>query len=88
MDPQKRQLLTVDYSPSILAPTNLLSLNDDGLLGSNNSKWNDVLDLSVERTLLFVQFVIIVRVHLEIVEGEFLLDPLLESRALLKGKRV
>ena len=46
------------------------------------------LDLGVDRTLLIVELVVVVGVHLQVVEGKLLLDALLESLALLEGQRV
>lgn len=46
------------------------------------------LNLSVDRALLIIELLIIVGVHLEVVEGELLLNALLESLALLKGQGV
>ena len=37
-------VLDVDDSPSVLTSTDLLAANDDGLLGADNSKRDDVLD--------------------------------------------
>lgn len=46
------------------------------------------LDLSVETTLLLIKLIVVVGVHLEVVEGELLLDTLLELLALLEGEGV
>jgi hypothetical protein len=46
------------------------------------------LNLSVDGTLLIVQLVVIVGVHLQIVEGELLLNALLESLALFEGEGI
>lgn len=46
------------------------------------------LNLSVDGTLLVVQLVVIVGVHLQVVESELLLDTLLESLALFESERV
>ena len=46
------------------------------------------LDLGVDRTLLVVELVVIVRVHLQVVEGKLLLDPLLEGLALFQRQGV
>lgn len=85
---QYRVAHTVDHAPSVLAPANLLSLDDNGLLRSNNCEGDDVLDLSIKGAFLLIQLVVIVGVHLEVVEGEFLLDSLLESSALLESEGV
>jgi len=46
------------------------------------------LDLCVNRTLLIVQLLVVVGVHLEVVESEFLLDAILERLSLLQGQGV
>jgi hypothetical protein len=46
------------------------------------------LNLGIDSTLLIIELVIIVRVHLQVVEGELLLDALLERLTLLEGERV
>ncbi len=99
-------VLNVDYTPSVLASTDLLAIDNDALLGTNNSKRNKALhtqlagdltpkgehatnlDLSVNRTLLLILIIIVIGVHLEVVESEFLLDALLEFLSLLEGQRV
>jgi hypothetical protein len=37
-------LLTIDNTPAVLATTNLLSSNDNGLFGTDNGKWNEILN--------------------------------------------
>lgn len=46
------------------------------------------VNLSVHGALLLIVLVAIVWVHLQVVEGELLLDTLLESLALLHGQGV
>lgn len=36
-------VLHVDDTPAVLAASDLLATNNDGLLGSDNSEWDDVL---------------------------------------------
>jgi hypothetical protein len=36
-------ILNIDYTPAVLAATNLFASDDDGLLGANNSEWDNVL---------------------------------------------
>jgi hypothetical protein len=36
-------VLDVDNTPSVLTSTDLLSSNNNGLLGTDNGEWNDVL---------------------------------------------
>lgn len=37
-------VLNIDDTPAILAPTNLFASNKDRLFGTNNGKWDDVLN--------------------------------------------
>ena len=46
------------------------------------------LNLAVDSALLVVKLVVVVRVHLEVVEGKLLLDALLERLTLLQGEGV
>lgn len=79
---------TIDNTPSVLSSAHLLALNDNGLLGAHDGERNDVLDLGVERALLLVELIVVVGVHLQVVEGELLLNSLLECGALLHGQGV
>ncbi len=36
-------VLDIDHSPTVLASTDLLACNNNGLLRSNNCEWNDIL---------------------------------------------
>lgn len=46
------------------------------------------LNLGVDSTFLIIKFIVVIGVHLQVVESEFLLDSLLEGLALLEGQRV
>lgn len=100
-------ILDVNDAPSVLATPDLLAIDDDVLLGADDSEGNEVLesqvskckpesisgespyiDLSVHGPLLLIMLVTVVRVHLQVVEGEFLLDALLECQALLERQGV
>jgi hypothetical protein len=63
-------------------------VNVDGVLRADDSEGNDGLDLSVHSSLLRVILLVLVRVHPDVVEGELLLDAVLELLALLKRERV
>lgn len=56
--------------------------------GHGENRRKRYLDLDVDCTLLIVELLIVVGVHLQVVEGEFLLDSFLECLALLESKRV
>lgn len=63
-------------------------VNVDGVLRADDSEGNDGLDLSVHSSLLRVVLLVLVRVHPDVVEGELLLDAVLELLALLKRQRI
>ncbi len=46
------------------------------------------LDLCIQGALLLIELIVVVWVHLQVVEGELLLDSLLECLALFKSERV
>jgi hypothetical protein len=46
------------------------------------------LDTGIDGTLLIIELVIVIRIHLEVVESKLGLDSVLESLALLEGKRI
>lgn len=58
------------------------------MLRTDNSEGNDRLDLSVHSGLLRVVLLVLVRVHPDVVEGELLLDAVLELLALLESERI
>lgn len=62
-----------------------LETNNNGIVCADTIAY---LNLSVDGTLLIVQLVVIVGVHLQVVESELLLDALLESLALFESERV
>lgn len=47
-------ILDIDDAPFVLATTDLLAVNNDGLLATNNCKWDDILDGAVCSPLLIV----------------------------------
>jgi hypothetical protein len=98
-------VFNVDHAPSVLSAANLLSVDNDVLLASDDGKGDDILamlaikqyretseyaypDLNVHHTLLVIQLVIVVGVHLQVVESKFLLDPLFEFLSLFQGQGV
>lgn len=81
-------ILDINHTPSVLTSTDLLSVHNDGLLRSNDGKWDDVLDLRIKCTLLLIKLIVIVGVHLQVVEDKLLLDSLLECCSLLQGEGV
>jgi hypothetical protein len=58
------------------------------VLRADDGERNDRLDLSVHSSLLRVILLVLVGVHPDVVEGELLLDAVLELLALLKGEGV
>jgi hypothetical protein len=58
------------------------------VLRTDDSERNDRLDLGVHGSLLRVVLLVLIRVHPDVVEGELLLDAVLELLALLEGERI
>lgn len=58
------------------------------IIARNHNSRKTNLDLGVDVALLLIQVIVVVGVHLQVVEGELLLDALLELLALLEGERV
>lgn len=76
----------VDETPAVLAATDLLAVNNNGLLRANNSKGDDALDLLVQLSVFLVVVLIrIVGVQVQVVVGKLLLQHLLEGLALGNG---
>jgi hypothetical protein len=46
------------------------------------------LDTGIDGTLLIIEFVVVIRIHLEVVESKLRLDSVLEGLSLLEGKRI
>lgn len=65
-----------------------LPVNVHGVLRANNGEGNDGLDLSVHSGLFRIVLLVLVGVHPDVVEGELLLDAILELLALLECERV
>jgi hypothetical protein len=42
-------ILNIDHTPAVLATTNLLATNDNGLFTPYNGKWNNVLLLALTK---------------------------------------
>jgi len=81
-------VLDIDDTPFVLSAADLLAANNDRLLAADNCKWDDVFDGGIGGTFLVIKLVVVVRVHLEVVEGELLLDSLLECSAFLECEGV
>jgi len=81
-------ILDIDNTPAVLATTNLLSSNDNGLLGADDGEWNEILDLSIECNFLVVVLFIIIWIHAKVVESKLFSYPLLESSALLESQTI
>src|SRR3569833_2396648 len=103
-------VLDVDDAPSVLPGRDLLAVDNDGLLGADDSERNQRLqgrnslvyregklrvyrqkthsDLGSVGALLIIMLVVVIGEHLQVVEGELLLDALLEGLALLQRQGV
>lgn len=79
-------VFNIDDAPLVGAGADHFAVDIECPLGTNDGEWNFILqlvqctrmsvylDLSVECTFFFVEFVIVVRIHFEIMEGEFSFD--------------
>ena len=74
----------IDDAPSILATSDLLAIDDDGLLAPNDRKRDHVLDLTIDVPLLIIELVIVIGVHSNVMEGELFSDALFEGSPLLQ----
>ena len=81
-------ILDVDDAPLVLSASDLLAIDDDRLLTADNRERNDVLDSRIGGTFFVIQLLIVIRVHLEVVEGKLLLDSLLKRSAFLEGEGI
>lgn len=79
-------ILDVDDAPAVLSTSNGASAHDDGVLGPYHGEGNEIFDTAVDRALLFVLLVIVVRIHSEVMESKFFPDPLFECHALFEGQ--
>lgn len=52
------------------------------------SKIDTYLDLAVDSTLLIIELIVVIGIHLQVVESKLLLDALLECLTLLQGKGI
>lgn len=81
-------VLHIDDAPSVLSAADLLAIDNDRLLATDNSKGDDVLDCGVGGTLLVIELIVVVGIHADAMESELLLYSLLEGAALLEGEGV
>ena len=75
----------VDHSPTVLPTTHLFASYIDVSLTSNNGEGDNVFDLSIDGAFFFVVLFVVVWVHTQVVESEFLLDAFFECATLLEG---
>ncbi len=81
-------VLDIDDAPSVLSAANLLAINNDRFFAADNGEGDNVLDGSIGRALFIVELIVVVGIHFDVVEVEFLLYSLLEGPALLQGQRI
>jgi hypothetical protein len=60
-------ILDVDHTPSVLAATNSLALDDDVAFRTNDRKRNDAADTLVKRRLFFVVVLVINGIEADVV---------------------
>ena len=78
----------VDDAPAILAAPDLTPVDDNGVLGADDCEGYKVFDAAVHGTLFLVLFLVVVRVHAQVVESKLLLNTLFEGHALVQGEGV
>jgi len=78
----------VDDTEFVGTGTDYLAFDVEGLFRADDGEWNSVLDLCVEGAFFLVQFIVIVGVHFDVVEGEFGFNPLLEGLTFCEGEGV
>lgn len=78
----------VDDTPTVLTATDLLAINNNRFLTSNNGKGDDVLDGRVGSTFLVIELIVVVWIHPNAVEGELLLYSFFEFTTFLQGQGV
>ena len=78
----------VDHTPAVLSPAYRAATDNDVVLGADNCEWDKILDASVDSSFFLILLVIVVRVHAEVMEKEFLSDAFFESEAFLESERV
>lgn len=81
-------VLDVDDAPAVLAAAHGSPADDDGVLAADDGEGDHAVDAGVGGAFLLVLLVVVVGVHAEVVEGEFLLDALFEGHALFQGEGV
>ena len=81
-------ILHIDHTPSVLPAAHRTTVDNDRVLGSDNCKGDQIFDVGIRGTFLFILLIIVVRVHPQIMEGKFLPDALLEGLALFHGERI
>lgn len=81
-------ILYIDDAPSILSTAHRATVDDDRVLGSDNRKGYQIIDVGIHGAFLLVLLVVVIGVHAQVVEGELFLDALFESLAFFEGQRV
>lgn len=81
-------VLDVDNTPLVLATTDVLAINNNSPLGTDNGKGQELLDGLLCLNFLAVILLIVVGVHAQVVELELLLYSVLELSTLLHRQAV
>ena len=81
-------VLDIDDTPSVLTTSNNLALDIDILFRSNNSEWDEGLDLTVVVDFFVIILAIFVWEHVQLVESEFLLYSFFECLTFLESHAV
>lgn len=78
-----RFVLHIDDAPPVLTASNVSALHDDRLFRTDDCEGDLAFDIGIQGPLLLILFVVVVRVHPEIVESKLFLDPFFECLAFL-----
>ena len=81
-------VLDINHAPAVLAAPHAAAVDDDVLFGADDRKGDEFLDALGQAALLVVVLVAVVGEHAQVVEGEFVLDALLEGGALVEREGV
>lgn len=88
MSPVSSVSLTVDGAPSRLSPTHLGSVDIDQKFGPDNGKGQKVSDRLIDFTILLVVFGGSVRVEVDPVVIDLILDAVFKGNLFNRGKAV
>lgn len=81
-------ILDVNYAPTVLSTADLTAVDDNGVLAADDGEGNEVFNVRIQGAFFVVLLFVVVRVHAQVVEGEFFLYALFEGKAFFEGEGV